>query len=56
MTTNERIQAKDDWTYVKASLINIITQLENDILYGRLDIRRDIIETINEMDRREPSL
>lgn len=52
----KRLKVKDDWTYVKATLINLVTQLETDITFDKDSVSSEIINIINERDRLEPKL
>ncbi|QQZ09811.1 hypothetical protein [Heyndrickxia vini] len=45
---------KEDWTYIKRMLISVAVQLEENHDYIRERAIGDLIDIIQEMDKREP--
>lgn len=45
---------KEDWTYIKRMLISVAVQLEDNHDYIRERAIGDLIDIIQEMDKREP--
>jgi hypothetical protein len=45
---------KEDWTYIKRMVISITAQLEDNQSYVREKAIEDLIDVIQEMDKREP--
>ncbi|MGE6256582.1 hypothetical protein ACQKCU_01540 [Heyndrickxia sporothermodurans] len=45
---------KEDWTYIKRMVISVAVQLEDNHEYIRERAVEDLIDIIQEMDKREP--
>jgi len=54
LETIDFLTFKEDWTYVKRMVINVAAQLEDNQSYVREMAIEDLIEIIQEMDKREP--
>lgn len=54
METIDFLTFKEDWTYIKRMVISIAAQLEDNQSYVREMAIEDLVEIIQEMDKREP--
>jgi len=54
LETIDFLTFKEDWTYIKRMVISIAAQLEDNQSYVREMAIEDLVEIIQEMDKREP--
>ncbi|MGE8206023.1 hypothetical protein ACQKP0_15880 [Heyndrickxia sp. NPDC080065] len=56
MNTIDQLHLKNDWTDIKKRITNIAMQLESDSQYSKEKAVRDLVITIEIMDKTEPRI
>ncbi|MBS4174537.1 hypothetical protein [Bacillus sp. FJAT-49736] len=54
METIDFLTFKEDWTFIKRMIISVTAQLEDNQNYAREQAIDDLVDVIQEMDKREP--